>query len=292
MSALIREPSTVSVQTQMVPNPHFVSVSYTEKDITETPESIRVFQWNVLADSLATGDKGGFPKVSDDSLDTDKRRAMQFSVIKAFGADLVALQEVDAPNDFTEFLEGLGYETHYAKRRDSPLGLLIAWRKSQFEFIRFTEASYERSGQIALFVHLEEDGVPFVFATTHLKSTGTPDDTDRYRKARAIQAAQLDEFKACLGERGQVNQIICGDFNMSDPDFGMNSSHTKDMPTTFKARSCGEKICCEDHIATTFPIAQRSILPDAFPSPLLPSETYPSDHVSLCADIVLDHGNK
>lgn len=260
---------------------------------TVTPV-VRVFQWNVLADSLATGDARGFPKVPTEALDTGSRRKMQLDVIGSSGADLVALQEVDAPDDFITFLKESGYETHYAARQDSPLGLLLAWKKDMFKMQRHMVSSYTECGQIAMFVRLkhigpsaQDEGASFVFSTTHLKSTGTASDTKRYRDAKYTQMGQLSEFKHWAPRMGSENTVVCGDFNMSDPDLQGNAAYPNDTPTTFKARASGEKIDCEDHIATTYTIINRACLPDVPKAPFLPSLTYPSDHFSLCADFVL-----
>ncbi len=274
---------------------------------------VRVFQWNVLADCCADDTPEGFPYVPKEALDPILRRPMQLREIIADNADVIALEEVDRPCLFEELLKEEGYYVLYNKREDSPLGVLVAYKEDEYTVEAKNMITFAHGGQVATILLLKDNrsGRKFVFAATHLKAG----DNDESKRVRGLQSKELlshvknmsddwtqrrwrpeDKREAVMSG----NVILAGDLN---DDTSVNAVNTwteldgfvKALPerfdkTTFKMRK-GEygnlkKCCAEDYIIHNGTTARVRKLPQDFEDPYLPSEDFPSDHLSLCADIV------
>lgn len=277
------------------------------------PLTVKVFQWNVLADCCANNTAGGFPFVPPEALDLKLRRPLQLEEILDADADVVALEEVDAPHDFEEALKEHEYEVLYNKREDSPLGVLVAYKK-KYKFLTKNLISFSRSGQVAIIVRLQDTSCnrTFVFAATHLKAK--TDATSAHH--RRLQSEELlfyvmhisdDWHDRRNGMRGtheattMGNIIVAGGFN-DDPHSVtcktwtsaecFESAYPDREKTTFRCRRMDgttlldPHVCAEDYILHTGTVARICELVQDIPSPYLPSITFPSDHLSLCAELV------
>lgn len=275
--------------------------------------NVRVFQWNVLADHCADKSEHGFPYVDDEALDTSLRRPMQLDLIIESKADIIALQEVDNPDDFEEALAEHDYQTLYNRRHDSPLGVLVAFKKS-WELVQKNMITFSNGGQVATIVKLKDpqSGRTVVFAATHLKAKA--DNASALR--RGLQSEELlsyvksasddwNDRSILYAERTiemKGNVIVAGDFNDSPgscacrtwSDFeGFTSAYPSDVNTTFKLRpregATGLKdkqVRTEDYIFHNGTTERVRELPKDIAIPYFPSKTHPSDHVALCAEVV------
>ncbi len=272
---------------------------------------VRVFQWNVLADCCADDTPEGFPYVPKEALDTALRRPMQLKEILADDADVLALEEVDNPHDFEEALKEKGYYVLYNRREDSPLGVLVAYKTDKYTVEAKSMITFTNGGQVATILLLKDklSGRDFVFAATHLKAK----DDDKSKRVREMQSTELlihvknmsDDWQ----DRGWDNRpaemtgnvILAGDLNAqtglsnvvkawTDLDgFGLALPERFDH-TTFKVRKASygkiKKCCTEDYIIHNGTTKRVRKLPQDFEDPYLPSKDFPSDHLSLCADVV------
>lgn len=279
------------------------------KDV-HLPLTVKVFQWNVLADCCADATPEGFPFVPPAALN-ERRRPLQIKEILDADADVVALEEVDAPHDFEEALKEHEYEVMYNKREDSPLGVLVAY-KSKYKLVQKSLITFSRGGQVATIVKLKDPSCnrAFVFAATHLKAKSNVESVSR----RMYQSVELREHVVNMSDdchdrlyswntreaKMTGNVIVAGDFNDTPESRacqtwfeldGFGSVFPRDDNTTFKLRQTAtggrlKKVCVEDYIFHTGRVKRRRELVQTFPAPYLPSTTFPSDHLSLCAEIV------
>lgn len=269
--------------------------------VMQKKETIRVLQWNVLADCLATSDPRGFPDVPSTALNVENRHELQRQVVRELDADIVCLQEVDYEHTFVCGLADT-HDTLYMERHDSSLGLFMAWRLSKVNLVRYTTASYDNSGQnmlIATFERKCDSGNDrrFVVATTHLKSVGvSPVPND----AHATNTRQFNEFVARLrnalsSDLSVSGVIVAADMNrrrnppiitVKGKENALLSVYDLYKDTTYKRRGSGDKIESEDVLWSSFVWAASA--PLAIPEePYWPSDTWPSDHCVLCADFLL-----
>jgi mRNA deadenylase 3'-5' endonuclease subunit Ccr4 len=277
------------------------------KDVAP-PLNVRVFTWNVLADSCANDSPQGFPYVPKEALDTALRRPMQIKEILSDDADVIALQEVDNPHDFEEALKENGYDVLYNRREDSQLGVLVAFKTSKYVLQAGTKIMYTYGGQVATIVLLEDKATAkhFVFATTHLKAK----DDLKSTKVRECQVIELKRYvdnmvisqqTLDVGKPEPSRVIVAGDLNdeprsetvwqLTRHWHRFNLAYAEKMKTTFKVRNDAngrkaDKCCKEDYIIHNGNTASRRELPQDFEHPFLPSKDFPSDHLPLCADIV------
>lgn len=266
------------------------------------PAYVRVFQWNVLADSLATADENGFPFVPSSALNTRHRHELQLKEVLADNADIIALQEVDSPDHIRDTLEDAGYRTMYARREDSPLGVLIAYHDVSFELKSDVTITFTEGTQMAMVVkfHDKHYNKDFVFATTHLKAKHDPES----KRIRASQSRELLSYVNTMRttypdtSSNRLPAIVAADLN-DTPDSATlawwreweNAYQASDnnTDTTYKMRGTPEnkiaKCCTEDYILHTGNTRSVRRLPTDLEEPYLPSTDFPSDHLSLCAKI-------
>jgi mRNA deadenylase 3'-5' endonuclease subunit Ccr4 len=283
-------------------------MSEREWEKVSPPLEVCVFTWNVLADMCADDSPQGFPYVPEDALDTALRRPMQIKEILADDADVIALQEVDNPNDFEEALKENGYTVLYNRRQDSELGVLVAFKKDKYELKARTMITFTYGGQVATFILLKDKATAkhFVFAATHLKAKDDIEST----KVRERQVTELKRYVDNMvtsqmelndGKMESPHAIVAGDLNADPSSRTMarltrewnqfNSVYMAKTKTTFKVRHRADatpvaKCCKEDYIIHNGITASRRELPQDFEHPFLPSKDFASDHLSLCAKLV------
>ena len=225
----------------------------------------------------------------------------------------IALEEVDFPYDFEKALEEKGYNVFYNRREDSPLGVLVAYKEDKYTVEAKNMITFVHGGQVATLFLLKDklSGRKFVFAATHLKAG----DDEKSKRMRGLQSVELlshvknmsddwverqwrDDGKRQAEIRGNV--ILAGDLNDNTSVNAVNTWTELDgfgmaLPerfekTTFKVRKeeygPRNKCCAEDYIIHNGTTARVRKLRQDFENPYLPSKDFPSDHLSLCADIV------
>lgn len=277
-------------------------------------ETFRVFQWNVLSQTLGTKNDN-FVKCPPEALNWRTRRYRMLEEIARHDPDVVCLQEVDHFRFLRKSLAALGYQGHFFPKPDSPClylpenagpdGCAVFFKKDKFDLVgketRVIEVWCVQSNQVVLLVTLRSrsNDKEVCFATTHLKARNGA----LLSTLRNEQGKDLIEF---LGQQADGRPLVCtGDFN-AEPDEPVYETMTeseelrlssayetvyKEEPkyTTWKIREDGEHIQTLDYMFYTSDLLSVDGVLD-FPSgeeigeKRLPSPRYASDHFSLVAD--------
>ncbi|XP_049819753.1 nocturnin isoform X2 [Aethina tumida] len=290
-------------------------------DYVTSPDSLRVFQWNVLSQALGQMNDN-FAKCPDEALEWSHRRFYIIEEIVEYCPDIICLQEVDHFNFLKNILGTQGYSGLFFPKPDSPCvyihgnngpdGCAIFYRTDKFELLsslsRILEIWRVQSNQVALMVNLriKETGKEVCITTTHLKA----------RKGALLSTLRNEQGKDLLNfvseNCGNRPVVLCGDFNaepiepvystiLNSTTMGLSSAyadcdssngHSADREppyTTWKIRDEGEICHTIDYIFyTKNNLEVESVL--EFPSGeeigehRIPSFAYPSDHFSLVAD--------
>jgi mRNA deadenylase 3'-5' endonuclease subunit Ccr4 len=272
---------------------------------------VTVLQFNILADKL--GDAKAFPMVAEANLSWAARSPRIVSYITEMGADIVALEEVDHPDELAEALKNT--YPHFIYRSKGGFagdGTMLLY-KPRFTLLdqftkKFTDMEDQSKTASQCFVYAEfSENVTkekFCVLATHLKAKKPFSDT------RAYQAKQIVEF---LTLRAKLDScIVLGDFNADGDekaiglmaDAGLtdifetlqsnNPEKYKEHWTTMKYHDAGElQLRSIDYIF--FPkkrfYVQRLLMPsgrDEVDQKVgLPDKQNPSDHIPLYAEFGL-----
>ncbi|XP_017767786.1 PREDICTED: nocturnin isoform X2 [Nicrophorus vespilloides] len=288
-------------------------------DYISNPLSLRIFQWNVLSQSLGQFNDN-FVKCPDEALEWHNRRFHMIEEIIEYCPDIICLQEVDHFNFLRYVLNTQGYTGMFFPKPDSPCiyidgnngpdGCAIFYRKDKYELVkkesRILEIWRVQSNQVAMLMILKvlETGKEICVVTTHLKARkGALLATLRNEQGRDL----LNFLSTHCGDRPV---ILCGDFNAEPTEpiystllnnkFNLSSAYadcksSEEPPyTTWKIREEGEVCHTIDYVFYTkdklevdavleFPTGDE-IGPDR-----VPSNNYPSDHFSLVCDFKLSY---
>ncbi|XP_028315537.1 nocturnin-like isoform X2 [Gouania willdenowi] len=305
------------------PRPHRDLV-YLRGDVPhrEHNPSIRVMQWNILAQALGEG-KDCFVRCPLDALQWHERKYLILEEILTYRPDVVCLQEVDHYYDtFQPIMASLGYHGSFLAKPSSPCldveqnngpdGCALFHRRSRFHLqatahLRLS-AMMLPTNQVAIIQTLKcrVTGRRFCVAVTHLKArTG-------WERLRSAQGADLLRNLRRISEQREAPSaalplVVCGDFNakpsedvyrhFSSSSLGLNSAYkllssdgeAEPAYTTWKIRPSGESCCTLDYIWYSHHTLSVDSLLD-IPSEeqigveRLPSYHYPSDHLSLLCD--------
>ncbi|XP_011063535.1 PREDICTED: 2',5'-phosphodiesterase 12 isoform X4 [Acromyrmex echinatior] len=268
--------------------------------------SFRVISYNILADTYADSDFSKdvlFPYCPQYALDMDYRKQLILKEIIGFNSDIICLQEVDKnifEYDLLPSLYMLNYNGVFVTKNEVNEGLATFFNQDRFE-----QLGFERS-IIAQNVDLPK------FAAIWSKI-----DNDKM-KERFLSRNTTIQNPEC-----NVSVIFCGDFN-SVPECGIYQLITKNYVSetcedwksnteeTVKNISLRQDLCmssacgvpeytnytpefsaCLDYIfyeRDKFEVEQVVPMPSKEELTLhtgLPSVVFPSDHISLCADLKL-----
>lgn len=248
-------------------------------------QGFKVMQWNTLADSLALD----FPKAPQQALDWSFRAPLILSEISNVDPLILCAQEVDHFEDFLlPELDKLGYSGIFTKKKDWHKDGTAIFFKKEVELLWSHVHWYSQSNQFFLATKLRFCNTELYVVSTHLKAKKP------YENIRTSQAKELVNYLEALEN---IPIIVCGDFN-SLPDsetqevlksspLGLLNPYQEVLGgtqfTTLKHRKTLEKKT-EDYIwykglqvtgVYSLP-TEEEIGPLA-----LPSEQYPSDHLSL-----------
>jgi len=292
-------------------------------DLEKKATTTRVFQWNLLSQTLGTK-TDNFVRCDSSALEWTTRRWRILEEIIRYDPDVVCLQEVDHFKLIKKALGSIGYHGRFVQKPDSPClyldsnngpdGCAIFYKKDKFEMIskssRVLKVWGVASNQVVLGLNLrhKESGKEICVATTHLKArSGALLSTLRNEQGKDI----LDWLETISADRPV---ILSGDFNAepSESVYSTMTSHKKSplqSSYTIRVEEDTEEDVPEDNLEyTTWKIRetgeQKSILDYIFHSPQLktvftldmpteeqigedrlPSRQFASDHLSLAADI-------
>ncbi|KAM8968179.1 LOW QUALITY PROTEIN: nocturnin-like [Sarcophilus harrisii] len=286
-------------------------------DSTSSHPSIRVMQWNILAQALGEG-KDNFVQCPVEALKWEERKCLILEEILAYQPDILCLQEVDHYFDtFNPLLSRLGYQgTFFPKpwspcldveHNNGPDGCALFFLQNRFKLVNSTNirltAMTLKTNQVAIVQTLEckETGRLFCIAVTHLKArTG-------WERFRSAQGCDLLQNLQNITQGAKIPLIVCGDFNaepteevykhFASSSLNLNSAYkllsadgqSEPPYTTWKIRTSGECRHTLDYIwyskhALNVQSALGLLTEEQIGPNRLPSFNYPSDHLSLVCD--------
>ncbi|XP_002731525.1 nocturnin-like [Saccoglossus kowalevskii] len=305
----------------------FQKIQYTgNPSMGENPQgpSIRIMQWNVLADALCQS-RDDFIRSPPDSLLWQTRKFRSLEEILTYDPDIICLEEVDHYHDFyNPMLQSIGYQGTFKPKPDSPCvycldhngpdGCALFYKQDKFDMIDgitpnltipdVTKGS-RTTNQVAIIYTLRcrkksFEGKSLVVGVTHLKAK------NGWQELRHAQGKILLEH---LNKQSRGRPIVfCGDFNAesSEPVYSefQNSNlnlkstyqllsengNTEPEYTTWKIRPSGEAKHTIDYIwHSEDQLTIDALLPIPTDSQLgderAPSYITSSDHFSLVFDL-------
>lgn len=249
--------------------------------------SIRVMQWNILAQALGEG-KDGFIRCPLDALNWQERKYLILEEILTYRPDILCLQEVDHYYDtFQPIMASLGYHGSFlakpwspcldVEQNNGPDGCALFYRHSRFSLqatshLRLS-AMMLPTNQVAIVQTLccQVTGRRLCVAVTHLKARSGWERLRSAQGADLLQSLRNITSRGGGGSRsegaaGTVPLVVCGDFNaepsedvyrrFSSSPLGLNSAYkllssdgqTEPAYTTWKIRPSGESCSTLDYI--------------------------------------------
>jgi len=203
-------------------------------------ETLRVFQWNVLAQSLGK-ENDNFVRCCPSAFDWKIRRWKMLKELVIYDPDIICLQEVDHPKLLTKALQSAGYSGRFLHKPDSPClylpnnngpdGCAIFFKSSKFDIICWTSRILKvwdvPSNQvvIAAILRCKQSGQELLVATTHFKA--------KFGELRASFRTEQskDILKWLEAIRGGRPIILTGDLNgPPNEDFYSRLTGDKDVP--------------------------------------------------------------
>lgn len=189
---------------------------------TSNPAQLRIFQWNMLSQTLGMHNDG-FVRCPVDALTWDCRRYQVIQEIVQNDPDIVCLQEVDHFKFLQKILATQNYEGVFFPKPDSPClyindnngpdGCAVFYKKDRLEllnhFTRVLEVWRVQSNQVAIaaLFRTRDTNQEICVTTTHLKARKGA----LLSKLRNEQGKDLLGFVDAIAEKRPV--ILCGDFN-------------------------------------------------------------------------------
>jgi len=272
-------------------------------------ETIRMFSWNLLSQALGT-QNDGFVLCPASALEWGTRRWRLLEELVRHRPSIICLQEVDHFPMVERALASLGYTGHFTPKPDSPCiylpsnsgpdGCAVFYRSDEWEVVgevhtRVLEVWHVQSNQVAVAVNLRSrrSGREVCVATTHLKArTGALLATLRHEQGKDLLA-----WLATVKLHRPL--ILTGDFN-AEPTEPVVRAVTEELAsaypdttpfTTWKVRESGEQKSTLDYIFHSKGLEVEATLDMPTEEQVgvdrLPSEAFPSDHLSLVADFRL-----
>lgn len=270
--------------------------------LNRSKSSVRVMTWNCLADQCADASDCGFKYVDPSILDFEHRLPLIVKEINDNCPDIFALQEVDRVEEIKDMLPN--YDCVYYNGESNRHGLLIGyndeWKLQNVIQKRFVVDDQPTSQALMICDFINTvSGCNITFATTHLKAK------PGFEMIRLAQGQQLLEEL-----RDKNNVIVVGDFN-DVPESPVHSLFKNNYTSVYNAHSAsdasdseyttikvrpkgGEPVTAKkiiDYIwhDSCFNVSSTLIVPDvsSLTWPYLPCGTYPSDHFSLVAELLV-----
>ncbi len=255
----------------------------------EIESPLLISSYNILATAYIRSEF--YPYVNPKHLKWENRRAPLLHKIAELEADILCLQEVEKP--FYSLLETnlrkQGYTGVYAQKHGKPDGCATLFKTEKLNLLDVKTLYYkdgqgERdSGHLALITTFETKTSALHIANTHLKWDRTNNSGEAHWGWR-----QLQEL---LGKGITTDNawIICGDFNVLPDSFlvqelfarGFKDAYQERPQPTSNSNSQAKRI---DYLFyTDHFVAIPQKIPEIYDTTPLPSETEPSDHLSVMA---------
>lgn len=282
-----------------------------QEDSAGQNSTVRVLQWNHLSQCLATKcDK--LVKTDPEALVWTTRRWRILEELLHQDADIICLQEVDHFDLLERALGSVGYSGKFLAKPDSPCiymegntgpdGCAIFFKTEKFSVVEWTWRVLEvwrvESNQVVLCAVLRHRtlNTELCVVTTHLKA----------RKGALLSTLRAEQGADIISWLSPVTKdrpvILTGDFNAppsepvystitSSPSLPLASAYSLDTLqwTTWKIRDSGEEKYVLDYIFHSPGLRSEAVLETPSPEEVglnrLPSVVFPSDHLSLVADI-------
>ncbi|XP_033112060.1 nocturnin-like isoform X2 [Anneissia japonica] len=309
-------------------HPPLLRRSFHELPSAPNLATVRIMQWNILADALGNGGDN-FIKCPKEALNWETRKFRILEELLIYDPDVMCLQEVDHYHDFFDpILKVLGYHGTFMAKPSSPCldnpynngpdGCALFFKSDKFDLInceklvlKVTHDGYQRwSNQVGIISTLRynilgQSKKEIVVGVTHLKAKAG---------CEYIRHSQgLDLHEHFSNQIGSHPGVLVGDFNaetseevycvFAESPLNLNSAYkllskdgqTEPDYTTWKIRKNGEQCHTIDYMwYTKEGLAVKRLLHiptgEEIGKDRLPSETYPSDHLSLVCDfLVIDH---
>ncbi|XP_040904214.1 nocturnin [Toxotes jaculatrix] len=276
--------------------------------------SIRVMQWNILAQALGEG-KDGFIRCPLDALNWQERKYLILEEILTYRPDVLCLQEVDHYYDtFQPIMASLGYHGSFlakpwspcldVEQNNGPDGCALFYRRSRFSLqstahLRLS-AMMLPTNQVAIVqtLNCRVTGRRLCVAVTHLKARSG------WERLRSAQGADLLQSLRSITSRGGQSEaasaaiplVVCGDFNaepsedvyrrFSSSPLGLSSAYkllssdgqTEPAYTTWKIRPSGESCSTLDYIWYTHDALRVDCLLDIPTEEQIGPDRLPSYH--------------
>ncbi|XP_055550964.1 nocturnin isoform X2 [Wyeomyia smithii] len=198
------------------------AISKTCSKPTTNPAQLRIFQWNMLSQTLGMNNDG-FVRCPVDALTWECRRYQVIQEIVQNDPDIVCLQEVDHFKFIQKILATQNYEGVFFPKPDSPClyihgnngpdGCAVFFKKDRLElinhFTRVLEVWRVQSNQVAIaaLFRTRDTNQEICVTTTHLKARKGA----LLSKLRNEQGKDLLYFIDGIAQKRPV--ILCGDFN-------------------------------------------------------------------------------
>ncbi|XP_014327981.1 nocturnin isoform X1 [Xiphophorus maculatus] len=291
--------------------------------------SIRVLQWNILAQALGEG-KDSFIRCPLEALSWHERKYQILEEILTYRPDIVCLQEVDHYYDtFQPIMARLGYHGNFlpkpwspcldVEHNNGPDGCALFYRRSRFHLhstahLRLS-AMMLPTNQVAIAQTLRclATGRQLCVAVTHLKARSGWERLRSAQGADLLQSLQGITAPGSGAGPGPVPLVVCGDFNaepsedvyrrFSSSPLGLSSAYKllsgdgqmEPAYTSWKIRPSGESCSTLDYIWYSERALRVEALLDIpteqqIGPDRLPSYHYPSDHLALLCDISFREG--
>uniref|UniRef100_A0A4Y0BJF4 Nocturnin n=1 Tax=Anopheles funestus TaxID=62324 RepID=A0A4Y0BJF4_ANOFN len=201
---------------------HLDSISKTCSEPSLIASQLRIFQWNMLSQTLGMHNDG-FVRCPLEALTWDCRRYQLIEEIVQNDPDIICLQEVDHFKFLQKILSTQNYEGVFFPKPDSPClyingnngpdGCAVFYKKDRLEmvnhFTRVLEVWRVQSNQVAIaaVLRMRDTRQEICVTTTHLKARKGA----LLSKLRNEQGKDLLYFIDGIAENRPV--ILCGDFN-------------------------------------------------------------------------------
>lgn len=199
-----------------------ISKACSEPTNTTNSTQLRIFQWNMLSQTLGMHNDG-FVRCPMDALTWECRRYQVIQEIVQNDPDIICLQEVDHFKFLQKILATQNYEGVFFPKPDSPClyiddnngpdGCAVFYKKHRLElinhFTRILEVWRVQSNQVAIaaLFRTRDTNQEICVTTTHLKA----------RKGALLSKLRNEQGKDLLcfinGVAEERPVILCGDFN-------------------------------------------------------------------------------
>jgi len=247
--------------------------------------------------------------------------------ILRFHPDIVTLEELDQYDDFFQpLMNKFGYDSIFQPKLDAPTlgiwteimtekdrlgqipynsdGSAIFWKRSGFEGVQSRSLNYSSKDgtphtQVGVVARLlnKKNGLTFLVACTHLKSKPP------HEAKRVQQITQFMDYVFAMQTSKDEPIVLTGDFN-ADPNNDVHTAASARLTsayqqllgsepayTTCKVRKKGEACHTIDYIFLSNGAQVTSCLSipeySTLPTERIPTWSYPSDHLSIGADVLL-----